>query len=286
MLFSTCVYATNNLEYNDYNLYTLQGTWINSGAFRSDIANMSEFYIYIDTANNQWFITGGAPVNMPNYPNHRLYLATDNVSYATDGTNTYYFIHVPQSDTFYAGPFSTSGYPDIDIYLQYEEYLNPIPSTPILTGTQQGNFCNLQWTPVSYSGRIEYTATGNGAPTTVLEFDSSYMNYLVSQDGYYYVQLQYTVDGHTYWTEPSNKIHYVYTPVSPDDPDDGNTISDILDFFTDIIRGMDNATSTVTQFIRNLGTFIMELVSWLPQDVANVFFAVVIIGLVFGLFIK
>lgn len=289
---------TGNYEYNSYVLHVAGGNVVRNGAFWSDNSDMSSFDIYINTSNGYWNITGStysSPVPKPN--GYKLGSIPDNTYYAEVNGTKYYFNHVTQTSMMVAYNIPAApNYPVINIYLPYVVDdgssgggggTNPepdepigIPETPILRISNGTSVSSLTWQPTGYPAKILYSSDGHEYST--VEDNVTTVNYLVSNEGFYRVQLHYTVDGNNYLTDVSNKVECVLENEYEDD----GVLGAIWKLLSDIIDGIDNAISTLGQFITNIGEFIKTLVSWLPDEVSSVFFAVVIVGLVLGLFLK
>lgn len=281
-----------NYEYNSYVLHVLGGNVVKSGAFWSDTPNMSSFNIYIDTSNGYWRIDGStyaSPVPTPN--GYELGELVDNTYYAEINGTKYYFNHITQSNEYVARNIPTANYPTIQIYLPFVEEGTgggggsntpvEIPTTPILSIINDVSVGSLYWTPQGYPAKILYLGTDGQGLADVEADNVTTVNYIVTKEGYYRVQLHYTVDGEDRLTDTSNKVQFV-----KEDAYDDSILGKIHKLLADIIDGLDNAVSTIGQFISNIGNFIKSLIGWLPDQVQAVFFAVVIIGLVLGLFLK
>ena len=68
-------YATDQYEYNDYNLYQVGGGGVASGAFRSNSSSLSSFYIIVSLGsqnNPLWAISQGSFSSIPTPSNYSL----------------------------------------------------------------------------------------------------------------------------------------------------------------------------------------------------------------------
>lgn len=293
IVISTVVYgycATGSLEYNDYIVYDINNNnaVVSSGTFYSDTGGpMSTFSLYINPVINKWYITGGGQAIIPSPSGKTL---EDNYNVLTTdggvvvGSNVYHFQIVTQSDWYvaYNIPASSQNYPVLSIYLPFSTPSTPvIPSTPVLTisGTQ------LSWTPSNYTAKVLYSTTGQGVYDVYqTQVNGGQTTIMLDGSAYFRVQLYYTEDGTTKLTDASNQVYYQYTEPTPDDPDDENKT--IWDYLSDIIDGIDIATKAVRNFLGNMRGFFRDLFSFLPEQVMAVFWAIVVIGLVFGLLLK
>lgn len=280
VLFSTCVFA-DAYEYNDYNIYTTTGVWVSSGALFSDNGNMSSFALNvkgISSNNPQMQITGGSWVNIP-IPNGYEFNAQafSNSAYISVNGQHFDFDQDEQTGQWSTGlVITTNGYPNVDIYFPYTNNGTGIPNTPILTIS--GN--QLMWTPTGYATKIYYSATGVGQYEVLV--DNVYSPYTISNEGFYRVQLHYTHNGSDLVTDVSDRVEYINSSSGGDT----NIIQKILGFLEDIRVSFANATNTIISFVNTIGTFIQNMFLWLPFEIRTVLYAVIIIGLVFGLFIK
>lgn len=291
---SAGIYAatSGSYEYNDYNLYSITNTYYTSGAFRSNQGGpMTSFVIGVNVNTNQWWITGGEWTNIPfpvgitiDYTDKTSFLTT---AYITVNGNNYNFTTVSGDDDsgiFYSRSVEASPYyPTVSVYLPTTGSAVNVPETPILAysnGTITWNNPNYYTTEIYMSessnlaGDLQGTVTG-----------TSY-KIREDKDGYYYVRIRYTVNGQYRYTDNSNRVYASYVAGEDEGEQELEWWAKILKFFSDISNGFRNALSTVGQFITDIGIFIRQLVSWLPEEVSSVFYAVVIIGLVLGLFLK
>lgn len=280
-------------EYNDFNLYSTGGTRYTSNAFRSNNSSLTSFVITLNVYDNTWYITGGTSTAIPfptgveiDYTDRTTFLTS--AYYTVNGTQ-YSFTYVSADDTsgnFYSRSITTSGYPVVNVYLPTTGTSTAVPTTPILSVSQLTDNANwLEWTPTGYSTRILYSETGTGEYTTLTDVGTTPWknNYAT---GYYRVQLHYTVDGVDRVTDTSNRVYCEMLDDSSSGDEEESNWQKLLRFFDNIITGIQNATSTIGQFIGTLREFITTLFSWLPEELTAVFIAILIVGLVIGLFLK
>lgn len=283
-------------EYNDYNLYSTNNTRYSSGALRSNTASMATYALTVNVNNNTWKITGGSFTAIP-FPSGVAIQFTDRATFLQNAyvmvNNTRYnFSFVSGNDTsgeYFVSNIPTSGWPVVNIYLPTTGQSDVVPTTPILSvNTNTGTYRqNLEWTPTGYSTRIWYYATENTAqPEIISEVATSpWQNTYAT--GWYRVQLHYSVDGVDYLTDTSNKVYSeLQTDPDPGDDDEESDWQKFLRLLDNIIVGLDNALSTLGRFITTLRTFITSLFSWLPEEISAVLIAVMVVGLVIGLFLK
>lgn len=270
----------DDYEYNDYNIYTVQGVWVSSGALYSNNASMSSFALNVKgiSTTPQMQITGGSWVNIP-IPNGYEFnsQAFSSSAYISVNGQYYNFEQDEQTGQWSTGlVITTNGYPTVDIYFPYTNNGTGVPNTPILT--INGN--QLIWTPTGYATKIYYSATGVGQYD--VEADYQYSPYVVSKEGFYRVQLHYTHNGSDLVTDVSDRVEYITSSSGSDT----NIIQKILGFLEDIRVSFSNAANTIISFVNTIGTFIQNMFLWLPFEIRTVLYAVIIIGLVFGLFLK
>ena len=92
LAFTSFIFATDNYEYNDFDLYTTNGVGVTSGAFRSNNSSMSEFYIRVMLGSGSWSITGGTNSTIPCPSGYEL----DHTTFSSQARivvsgHTYYF---------------------------------------------------------------------------------------------------------------------------------------------------------------------------------------------------
>lgn len=293
--------TSGTYEYNDFNLYSTNGTWYSSGALRSDNGSLDTFTITVNVNTNTWSITGGTTQPIP-FPSGTSIYYTDRTTflqsaYAIVNDTRYNFSFVDNSGVFYlqnipAGPY----YPTVTIYLPTSGGSGPsVPSTPILTFTDP----NLIWTPSNYPAQIWFNATGQGQSTNITPSTAPngvyppynlnlYDTYETYGEGYYYVRLVYDYEGQTRYTEMSEGLYIDSVTPSGGGNDGSNDgpLWQIIRYLDNLRNSTKNAFNVIKQSCEEFFDFMSDLVGWLPQDVTSVFFAVVIIGLVIGLFLK
>lgn len=280
-------------EYNDYNLYSVSGTRYSSGAFRSNNTSMSTFVLTVNVNNNTWSITGGTTQNIP-FPNGISIDYTDRTTflqsaYYTVNGNRYTFTMVSADDTsgnFYSHSITTSGYPVVNVYLPTTGTSQMVPTTPILSTTSvNGNSDFITWSPSSGYFAEVYRSDSSALAGTLVSSNAQ-PPFECSEDGYYYVRLKYSVDGVTNYTDYSNRIYVEAIDNSGTGDEEENNWQKLLRFFDNIVTGLQNATSTLGRFISTLREFITTIFSWLPEELTAVFIAILVVGLVIGLFLK
>lgn len=279
-------------EYNDFILYSASGTEYTHNAFRSNNPNLTQFTLTINVNNNTWMITDGTSTAIP-FPSGVSIQYTDRATFLQQAyyivNNTRYsFTYVSGDDSsgnFYSHTITTNGYPYVYVYLPTTGTSQVIPTTPILSVTNNQDSANwLSWTPTGYAAELYRSDDAHLAGDAVSL--NAQTPFKVTETGYYYVRLKYSQDGVTRYTDNSNRVYAEYIDDSNTEPPDENGWQKLLRFFDNIINGMSNATSTLGRFVGTLREFISMLFSWLPEEVTSVFIAVVIVGLVIGLFLK
>lgn len=277
LAFTSFIFATDNYEYNDFDLYTTNGVGVTSGAFRSNNSSMSEFYIRVMLGSGSWSITGGTNSTIPCPSGYEL----DHTTFSSQARivvsgHTYYFSQDEQTGHWFAGPITTYGYPNVSVYFPYVAISGNVPSTPVLSISNN----QLLWTPPGYATRVLYSSTGTGSYTVLTDNGSS--PYTISEEGFYRVQLWYTRNGETLITDTSNRVEYI----SSSSGSDTSLLDRIINFFNNLTVGIRNAVQTISQFLSNIGEVFNNIFAWLPYEVRNIFWSVVIVGLVLGIFIK
>lgn len=284
--FTVSVYAspTGSYEYNDYVLMSLNGTQYSAGALHSNNSSLSSFTLIVDAVNNTWSITDSGTVAIPfptgvtiNYTDRTSFLQQAYVS--VNGVNKN-FTFIDDSGVFYCQNIPASPYyPTLYIYLPTTGASSgSIPSTPIL------NYSNgrLTWTPTGYTAKVFYSATGEGI-YDVEAAAATGSEMVIGKTGYYYVALNYMVDGVSYLTSNSNRV---YGEVVYNNDPDLSIMDKILQFLEDIRTGMSNALSVLSSFISDVGAFFNVVFGWLPEPIRIIFWAVVVVGLVMSIFVK
>lgn len=280
-------------EYNDYNLFSSSGTLYASGAFTSDNLNLTSFTLTVDAVSNEWGITDGSTYVIPFPGSIQInYSSTDDRaafltnSYVMVNNTRYNFSYIDNTGVFYcqnipAGPY----YPTVNVYL-YTEETSPTtpPSSPTLSySVDSDGYTYLNWNSYqnnhNYSAKVDYKENLTDTPTHLA--NAVYPPYKVEQTGYYTVALKYfdyndNIEKITDW---SQTIYVEYT--EPDDSDDDN----IIDRIDNIIDNLRESVNNVKNFVTDFTQIMADLISWLPSDVTTVFFSVVIIGFVIGLFL-
>lgn len=270
-------------EYNDYVLYNSSNNNANvaSGVFYSNDTTMSSFTLYVNDVTQKWYITSGSQTDVPKPSGMKI--GDMSSAYVMVNGNRYSFSHVTQTDFWAVYNIPASPYyPVVSVYIPFvTDTGDDIPSTPTLS--IDGKV--LTWTPSGYEAKVLYSTDGSIYETyrnSVSSADNS-LTIQLDKSAYFRVQLYYTVEGETMLTDVSNRVEYTYIPDDPTDPDDNKTI---WDYMSDLIDGLSNAVRTVTNFLESMKTFFYQLFAWLPEEVMVVFWAVIIIGLVFGILIK
>lgn len=269
--------TSGTYAYNDIVIVDQNNNEIFSGELRSNNPSLSSFTIWYNEDNNQWNMTDGNWTSFP-CPSGKLPAITSSNSYITVNGNNIYPQRVSQTNTwaFYNIPASPY-YPILVIHIYYNSSgdSGAVPYTPTLA--LNGNI--LSWSPTGYSAKILYSQ--DGAIYNTLADNVTGSTYTIQDYGYYRVQLYYTSSGETLITDTSNRIEYTANSGSTDN--DNKTFFDRL---SDIIDGLTNATQTIKGFIQSIGQLFTAIYEWLPPSVLTVFIAVIIIGLIMGLFIK
>lgn len=280
-------------EYNDYNLYSVGGTRYHTNAFRSNTANLSSFTIRVNVYDNTWNITGGTSQNIPfpsgvviQYSDRSTFLQT---AYVMVNGTRYNFTILSGDDSsgnFYSQAITTSGYPVVNVYLPTTGSSQAVPTTPILSVTNNTDSANwLSWSPSDGYYAELYRSDSSALAGDVVSYNAT-SPFKVTESGYYYLRLKYSVDGVTMYTDYSNRVYAEFVDDSNTNPPDENGWQKLLKFFDNIINGFNNAVSTLGRFIGTLRELITTIFSWLPDELTAVFIAVLVVGLVIGLFLK
>lgn len=279
--------TSGTYEYNDFSVIRIGGSAVQGGAFRSENASMSSFKIAVQIQQSsyqvKWQITGSSSwTTFPTPSGYRVDVGNfGSQAYCIVNGSRITFSYNSSSGTYVSGDITTSGYPTVYVYCPYvATTTSTIPTNPILSIS--GN--QLSWTPTGYNTRVLYSSTGTGVYDILTESASS--PYTVTDDGFYYVQLWYTEDGVNKLTDTSNKIEYNTSSSGSGDTGQGGLLNRILVFFQSIVNGLNNAYNTIAQFFQTLGHLVSDLFEWLPSSLQGVFIAVIIVGLVLGLFLK
>lgn len=276
-------------EYNDYNLFSSSGTLYASGAFTSNNTSMSTFTLTVDAVGNEWGITdgstyvipfpGGVQINYSSTDDRAAFLTN---SYVMVDNTRYNFTYIDNTGIFYvqnipAGPY----YPTVDVYL-YTEATSPQspPISPTVTSyLDEDGYTYLTWNNNqnnhNYTAKVDYKLNLTDTPEHLA--NGVYPPLKVEKTGYYTVALKYFdySDNTEKITDWSSSIYVEYTA-----PEIDENIIDIIDNFIDSLR---QKTNTVKEYIRDVGSIINDLFSWLPSEIVAAFIAVVVIGLFIGL---
>lgn len=283
-------FATDTYEYNDFILYDNKNnnSNVSGGAFRSNNGTpLTSFNLYVDLDTGKWQITGGTFVNVP-CPSGKVLSSSGWSSTSTKvvvGSQTIYAEPITMTNTyaFYNIPASPN-YPTVSVYLPFETSSSPsIPNTPTLTiGYSTNGNAYLRWTPTGYTAKVLYSTDGslynvyqnyvNGDQTTIF----------LEESAYFRVQLYYNYNGETRLTDTSNLVQFNYDPSMPDDPEEQT----IWDHLSTILDGLTDALKSVKEFLINAKLAVQELFAFLPAPVMVVFWACIIISLIFRLLFK
>lgn len=279
-------FATDTYEYNDYLLYdnNNNNSSVNGGAFRSNNGTpLTSFTLFIDLDTGKWQITGGSWVNVP-CPSGKVLSSTGWSSTNTKvvvGSQTIYASPVTMTNTyaFYNIPASPN-YPTVSVYLPFEVSSSPlIPETPTLYITSNSGSKQLFWTPTGYTAKVLYSTDGSIYNVYETYVNGDRCTIYLEESAYFRVQLYYQVNGEWRLTDTSNRVEFTYDPSS----DDNNTI---WDFLSNVIDGLSDAINSVKEFLITAKNAATELFSFLPAPVMVVFWACIIISLIFRILMK
>lgn len=276
--------TVGSYEYNDFILYNTSGGVVDGGAFRSDFATSGEIGIRI-YPNGNWTIYSGQNEStatvIPCPSNMRVdttQLST-NGGYITVNGNTIYFRPHEILEYWYAYGIPTDPYyPQVYVYLPYATSSSgqTVPPTPTLT--LNGN--QLYWTSPDYTAIIIYTDDNVWDGTHTVISSSAQSPYTLSTNGFYKVALNY-VDPTTQQvvhTDYSNTIMYERYA---DDTD--NIFEKIWHTIMGGLAAIENSVSNLFGYINTMTDLLEGLLDFLPTDVVNAYWAVVIVGLVLTL---
>lgn len=267
-LFTTSIFA-DEYEYNDVLIY-IGGQYQKFVAVTSDNWIPSYGYLDVDASGSTLRLRfqGGTwidtLVNISSYTINTI-TATQSGSYLNSTMTGGYqrFTNIV-----------TANFPPVNLYINVSSG-NPDP-TKLTTPIVQVASNEIYWGAVNNASSytIRYSDNQYGTGSTNLENSFVGTIYNISQSGYYSVRANGS--GNYSNSDWSSYVYCEYTG-------NNNNSNGITEFFQSIITGFNNAFNTIRSFLSSISTMFGELFSFIPVEVLNILWAVIVIGLILSL---